>query len=277
MTGREGKPIFEIDEAALEAFADGKLAGVEADAVAAFLARNPDKAAEIESWQRQNAAINALFAPVANEPVPARLRVSALAAAQVTQRSGIRRFATAAMVLLALGASIGWFGHDLLLPAEAASDILIENAVTAHALYINEKRHAVEVAASEEDHLVSWLSNRIGQTIDAPDLAAQGFTLVGGRLLPPDPYADAGPAAQLMYENATADRLTVYVTAALPDKEAAYEFAAIDAFDAFYWANDAITCTVVGSLPEAEMQVVAKQVYTQLTWRPDPATYKRGT
>ncbi len=46
--------------------------------------------------------------------------------------------------------------------------------------------------------------------------------------------------------------------------------------DAFYWANDKITCTVVGALPEAEMQAVAKKIYQQLTWRPDP-NYPRGT
>ena len=45
-----------------------------------------------------------------------------------------------------------------------------------------------------------------------------------------------------------------------------------DNLDAFYWANDKITCTVVGDLPEAQMQAVAKKVYQQLTWRPDNGT-----
>ena len=72
-----------------------------------------------------------------------------------------------------------------------------------------------------------------------------------------------------MYENAAAERLTVFVTAALPEREEASEFTTRGTLDAFYWANDRITCTVVGDLPEAEMQTVARRVYTQMTRRPD--------
>ena len=77
-----------------------------------------------------------------------------------------------------------------------------------------------------------------------------------------------------MYENAAAERLTVYITAALPDGADAYEFVTRSGLDAFYWANGAITCTVVGNLPDADMQTVARKVYQQLTWRPD-TNYQR--
>lgn len=266
----------EFDAATLLAFADDRLPGEAAEAVTRYLAEHPEAAAEVEAHRRQNAAISALFTPVRNEPVPARLKPERVAAGLRAQAGQWYRSAAAAIIVLALGAGGGWYGRDALSPAEAASDVLIDTAVTAHELYVNEKRHAVEVAAAEEDHLVTWLSNRIGQTIDAPDLTTQGFTLVGGRLLPSVTGSLTGPAAQLMYENATADRLTVYITAALPDKLSAYEFTARSGLDAFYWANEAITCTVVGDLPEEAMQVVAKQVYTQLTWRPDGKGYQRG-
>ena len=118
---------------------------------------------------------------------------------------------------------------------------------------------------------MSWLSNRVERPITPPDLAADGFTLVGGRLLPGYGEERTGPAAQLMYENAAQERVTVYITAALPDRRTEKEFTARDNLDAFYWANDKITCTVVGDLPEAQMQAVAKKVYQQLTWRPDGA------
>ena len=116
------------------------------------------------------------------------------------------------------------------------------------------------------------------QPVNPPDLSAEGFALVGGRLLPPAVYGETGPAAQLMYENAADERLTVYITAALPDRKEAYEFTSRGPHEAFYWANDRITCTVVGELPEAQMQTVARKVYQQLTRRPDsmmPA-YERG-
>ncbi|MDP1730825.1 MAG: anti-sigma factor [Devosia sp.] len=261
---------FEVNEALLHGYADGKLTDTERVMVERYLARHPDKAAEVANWQRQNEALQALFAPVAGEPVPARLDPHQIA----RQRAGNSNFrwpqlAAAAVVLVALGASIGWFGRDAVRPAEPASEILVDSAVTAHALFVKEKRHAVEVAASEKDHLVSWLSSRIARPIDTPDLTSEGFALVGGRLLPASAYTQAGPAAQLMYENAAAERVTVYITAALPDGGTAYEFTSRNALDAVYWANDAITCTVVGDLPEAQMRMVARKVYQQLTRLPD--------
>jgi anti-sigma factor RsiW len=261
---------FEVTEALLHGYADGRLTDAERAAVERYLAQHPDKAAEVANWQRQNEALQALFAPVAGEPVPARLDPHLIARSSAAN-SNLRwpQMAAAAVVLIAIGSSIGWFGRDVVLPPETPKDVLIESAVTAHALFVNEKRHAVEVAATEKEHLLSWLSNRIARPIDSPDLTSEGFGLVGGRLLPAGAYSDAGPAAQLMYENAAAERVTVYITAALPDRSTIYEFTTRKALDAFYWSNETITCTVVGDLPEAQMQTVAKKVYQQLTRRPD--------
>lgn len=261
---------MDITDADLLAYVDGKLNDAERAAVEKHLGDHPERAAEVSHWQRQNEALEALFAPVNEQPLPTRLdphRISRISAANSNFK--LPQLAAAAMLLLALGGALGWGMRDVVSPAAAASDMLIGSAVTAHALYVNENRHAVEVAAAEQEHLVSWLSNRIARPISAPDLAAEGFTLVGGRLLPPVAGAGTGPAAQLMYENAAAERVTIFVTAALPDGADAYEFTTRETLDAFYWANDRITCTVVGDLPEVEMQTVARKVYTQLTRRPD--------
>jgi anti-sigma factor RsiW len=259
---------IEITEALLLAYADGKLDGAEKVAVERFLAANPLKAAEVAHWQRQNEALTALFPPLGNEPLPARLDPHRLARARADNDNFRFSQIAAALVLLVLGGLIGWSGRDAVTTAEAASDALIDSAVIAHNLYINENRHAVEVAASDKDHLVTWLSNRVTQ-LTPPDLTTEGFELIGGRLLPPNAHAKTGPAAQLMYENGAAERVTVYITSALPDRKEASEFTSRAALEAFYWANDRITCTVVGDLAEARMQTVARKVYSQLTRRPD--------
>lgn len=256
-------------EAELLAYVDGHLADSERPAVAAWLADNPQKSAEIEDWRSQNEAIRTLFGATAGEPVPARLNVRTLAARTTRTRHQAYRLAAAAMVLLALGAGAGWFGRDLFTPNPAASDQLIASAVTAHDLYVRENRHAVEVAAADRDHLIGWLSNRVGQPIAAPDLTPQGFSLVGGRLLPAGSSPQSGPAAQLMYENSTADRLTVFITGTPPPGADAYEFAQRDGLDAFFWATDDFTCTVVGSLPQAQMKDIARRIYQEMTRRPD--------
>lgn len=257
-----------ITDALLHAYADGQLNPAQRQQVEAYLAQNPVKADEVALWRRQNQTINALF-PVTAEPVPERLRPQRLAQRLPRRRSEFVRFAAAAMIMLTIGGTAGWVGNDYLNPPAAPYERLIESAVFAHALYVGETRHAVEVAATDKDHMLTWLSARIDRPLSAPNLDGQGFALVGGRLLPPDAAAASGPAAQLMYENANGQRVTVYVTAALDTKGPEFELANQNGLEAFYWANQSITCTVVGDLPKAQMDVVAKDVYQQMTWRPD--------
>lgn len=254
----------------LMAYADGQLDAADHAAVAAYLATNPDAAAEIIAWKRQTDAIRTLYAPVGAEQVPTRLRVHPIAAQTGSRRLDNWRRAAAAMLLLGLGLGAGWFARPWLDTERPASAIVIADAVNAHSVFTSEKRHAVEVPASQQDHLVAWLSNRLAIPLGTPDLSVEGFTLVGGRLLPGQPDA-GGRAAQLMYENAAKARVTVYVTAALPDHAPAYQFANADGAEAFYWANARITCTVVGTLPEAQMKTVSQAVYRQMSESDDRA------
>lgn len=272
MTGSD----FSIGEDTLLAYADGRLEGEARLAVERYLAMNPDKAAEIAHWQRQNEALTALFSGTAKEPVPARLSPHRIAHDVRRQRGARMQFAAAAAVLIVIGGTVGWFGRDLVNPAEAQSELLIDNAVVAHNLFVKEKRHAVEVVAAEEQHLVSWLSARIDTQIDAPDLSSEGYALVGGRLLPAGAYLNTGPAAQLMYENATAERVTLYITAALPDKKEVWSLETRGGVEAYYWANDNVTCTVVGNLPEETLRLLGKKVFQQLTRRPDSSWNSEG-
>jgi anti-sigma factor RsiW len=271
----------EVTEADLLAYVDGQLPPAEREAVERYLAANPARAAEVAHWQRQNEALHALFDPAGNEPVPTALRPASLARGRAANANFRWTQVAAAVALVVLGGAIGWAGRDVVTHTEAASDVLIDSAVTAHSLYVKENRHAVEVAADDREHLVSWLSNRVTQPINPPDLGAEGFAFIGGRLLPPAEYGETGPAAQLMYENAASERVTVYITSALPDGATVSEFTNRGPHEAFYWANDKITCTVVGELPDAQMQTVAKKVYQQLTRRPDgsaaPMQYNRGS
>ncbi len=248
----------------LMAYADGQLDGADRTAVEAHLAINPEAAAEVLLWQRQSNAIRALFAPAGSEAVPARLRAHRIAAETGSRRMRSWRWAAAAVVLVGLGLGGGWFARPFVTGTPPASALLIADAVNAHTVFVAENRHAVEVPASEQDHLETWLSNRLATPLGTPDLTSEGFTLVGGRLLPGEPDA-GGRAAQLMYENAAKDRVTVYVTAALPDRAPAYQFSNAGGAEAFYWANARITCTVVGTLPQARMQTVSQAVYRQMS------------
>jgi len=261
---------IEVTNEMLLGFADGQLDAAQLAAVEAYLAAHPDRAADVAVWRRQNGALSTLFGPIASEPVPPRLNPHRIAAQATARRWDWTRIAAAAVLLVGVSAGTGWYLRTATWQEEPASDRLIEGAVAAHSLYVKETAHAVEVTANDKSHLVTWLSNRLGRQIDTPDLTKQGFTLVGGRLLPPLAETGTGPAAQFMYQNQTADRLTVYITAATNPPGKPFETYNDDGVEGYYWANDQITCTVIGDLPQAQMQTVAKDVYQQLSWRPDP-------
>ncbi|WP_108395961.1 anti-sigma factor family protein [Devosia submarina] len=267
--------MSEITRDMLMAYADGQLDPATRQAVDEHLATDGEAAAEVAVMQRQSDAIRALYGPAGAEVVPGRLDPRRIAAGMSRNRA--RRFvwATAAAVLLGLGLAGGWFLRPVL-EQRPASAVLIADAINAHSVYVAENRHAVEVGGADSEHLSTWLSNRLQTNLGMPNLEAEGFTLVGGRLLPGEPEL-GGRAAQLMYEDAGKERVTIYVTAALPDKEPTYQFSRYEGTDAFYWANSRITCTVVGTLPDERMKAVSQMIYAQLTEGEPEQTPYRGS
>ncbi len=240
----------------LHAYVDGALSRSEAAEVEAFLAANPEQAAEVADWQRQNRALQALF-PVSE----AEARTAGMLAARAQKTGGWVK-AAAALALVALGAGGGWFAHGAIGTAGGPkmAETLVEEAMLAHAVYSPEVLHPVEVGAANEAHLVGWLSKRLGARISAPDLSASGYALVGGRLLP----ADSGPAAQFMYENPAGDRITVYATTGSKGTLASFQFDSRHGLSGVYWQDERLRYAVVGKLDRAQLGKIAVEVYRQL-------------
>lgn len=245
----------------LMAYADGQLSDSDRISVETHLAGNPDAQAEVAQIQRENHAIRTLFEPVGAEPVPARLKPERLVAAQKHQRWRMLQQAAMITALLGIGMAAGW----LLRPGDTPlqHDRLIADAVSAHTVYAAENRHAVEVGGDDAEHLSGWLSNRLATNLAMPDLSAQGLTFMGGRLLP-SPASQGGRAAQLMYETAGGERLTLYVTPASGEGPS-YETVSFGADTALYWSNAAITCTIVGTEAPERLEAIANSVFAQLT------------
>lgn len=259
--------IAKIGEADLLAYVDGQLSPTDHETVERYLAQNPAKAAEIAEWQQQSEAIGALFDHVANEPVPKRLNPHTIAQTRAkTPRAAndnFWRMAAAAMILLAFGSTLGWYGRDAITQQASAPDMLITAAFNAHELFAGQQVHPVEVSADDRLHLASWLSNNLDRRLIVPASLPNGFELVGGRLLP----TDSNPAAQLMYEAGPDRRVTLYLTPKTEAEPKQNQFAALDNLDALYWANDALTCTIVGNLTRVEMEEIASEVFKALNWQ----------
>lgn len=247
-----------IREDELHAYVDGQLDPARRAAVEAWLAGHPDAAAEVATWRAQNAALHAAFDPVLREPVPMRLL-----ARRRTFPPVWLRHAAAAVLYVAVGAGAGWWLHDEMVekPLPPAVASFAERAAVAHSVYVPEVLHPVEVAASEQQHLVNWLSKRLGTPVKAPNLTTVGFELVGGRLLP-----DARtPAAQFMYQNPQGARVTLYVRIGdTQNRETAFRWVREGNIEVCFWIDGPVGYALAGELDRKEMYRLAKAVYRQL-------------
>ena len=242
---------------------DGELPADERVAYETWLESNPEMKAKSVRYTADRSALRAAFAGVIDEPVPARLRKALLG--ETPTKGAVPRsrwwLSAAAAAVLAVGGVGGYFaGIDHLGLEDPAEDQLAEQAIAAHVIYAAEQRHAVEVPASDKDHLQTWLSNRVGLKLVAPDLTADGFQLVGGRLLP----AGQGKAAMLLYQDDKGERISLFVTAESSENAKGTYASAEDGPQAVYWLDRGYGCAVVGSLPHERLSAVARSAYTQL-------------
>ena len=241
---------------------DSELPDEERPAFDNWLDANPDMTAKAVRYAADRGAMRDAFAGVLGEPVPGRLRNAVLDEAPRRATSARSRWwiAAAAAVLLVVGGGGYFAGLKGVGQADPSDDRLAEEAIAAHVVYAAEQRHAVEVPASDKAHMQTWLSNRIGLNLVAPDLAADGFQLVGGRLLP----AGASKAAMLLYEDDKGNRVSLFVTADSAARSKGTYAMADNGPTAVYWLDRGYGCAVVGSLPDERLDEVARNAYRQL-------------
>lgn len=254
-----------ITSADLHAYCDGKLDEAAKSEVEAYLLAHPDKAREVASWQLQNQALHALYDNVLNEPLPDNLNPRALAdkinarGRHISLSPSWRNLA-AMLALFAVGVTSGWFGHGAFTDKQQLHRPMVRQALAAHSAYSVEVLHPVEVSATNQQHLVAWLSKRLKTPIKAPDLTQEGFSLLGGRLLP----RSEGVAAQFMYEETSGKRMTLYVIRNKKEETSSFRFAKYKNMNAFYWLNENVSYVLVGNITKNVLSNLARKVYDEL-------------
>ena len=226
------RPIDEVSELDLQAYADGKLPEERRAAVAAWLAAHPDDAERMESYRRLSEELRSTYEGVLDEPVPERL-------SRALRPARMRRVAMIALWVglgAALGGIAGWHLHSTETPPAAAADpadVMARRAAVAHATYSPEVRHPVEVGADQEAHLVKWLSKRLGTQLRAP---ARVGRLQSRRRQAP--AGESGPVAHFMYQCNRGTRVTLYVRGDMgSNRSTAFRYALEGSVGVFYWVD----------------------------------------
>ena len=260
-----------ISEADLQAYVDAALTEARCAEVEEYLAAHPEEAERVRAYQAQKQALKSLFKPVLDEPLPERLQALASPPAPVAVDAQKRPFLVrwsleriAAGLLVALvGGVAGWLGHAQYQAADRQVQLvpLPRQAAVAHVVFSPDVRRPVEVGADQEDQLVAWLSKRLGTPVRPPKLAAIGYELIGGRLLP----GNSGPVAQFMYHDASGQRLTLYVTTEnAANRDTGFRFAKEGAVNVFYWIDGKFGYALSAGIDKSELARVATAVYDQL-------------
>jgi anti-sigma factor RsiW len=250
-----------VTEDELHVYVDGELPADRREAVETWLSNHPDDAARVASWRAQAEAIRTRYGAVIHEPIPDRLTLSRITK---SRRSWGAVAAAAAVVAFVIGGAAGWMARGASAGVPNAAELFAADALDAHKLYISEVRHPIEVKA-EEDHLLPWLSRRVGTTLRAPDLGAFDLKLLGGRLLP----GVRGPAALFMYESASGERFTIYCSR-LEATRTAFRYDVEDGVGAVHWVEGSYGWVVSGPKDRDRLKAVASAAYDQLENRTPP-------
>jgi anti-sigma factor RsiW len=244
-----------IEESDLHAYVDGGLAEKRRSEIEAFLAANPQEQARVRDYQEQKRILHALFDPVLAEPIPAKWQMLA------RQRRSAVSAVAAALAWIIVGGLLGWFLRGEMISRSTKETDFARQAALAHTVYTPEVRHPVEVTAEQEQHLVNWLSKRLGGKLKVPHLVDLGYELVGGRLLP----GDQGPVAQFMYQEQSGKRLTLYVkTDPSSERETAFRFSQQGKVAVFYWLDRRLSYALSGEIQKDELLRVANVIYQRL-------------
>jgi anti-sigma factor RsiW len=274
-----------IEDTDLHAWLDGELPPERHAEVQAWLHEHPEDAARVRLWAADREALRARLDPVLTEPVPQRLEQVVWSHAPAAIGAPWQRWA-AAVAVFALGGAIGAALTWRLQPTATVATVSaptawVQRAAVAHSVYVPEVRHPVEVdvagknadeSRAQEEHLSRWLTKRLDVPVKLFDLRAQGFALVGGRLLPDA----AGPSAQLMYQalgdaapGGTPARVTVYLRKPDDATPVAFRYEQKGDLGMFYWVEGRSATggpcgyALVGALPRAKLLTLAEAIYAQ--------------
>ena len=219
MESTQGLPI----EVRLSAYLDGQLPKAEMNEIDEILAQDDDARGVFEKLKLGSEFGARAFERMLQEPIPLDLvrnikeaRASGndapklgiagipVAATPAPRRSKFWPKALAASLAIFIAGGVSGYlisehqDTDGPIQIAAAPRTWLDDIADYHRIYARQTRHLVEVPASDQDHIVEWLSASTGVPFKLPDLSGQNLKFEGARLL----VVGGKPTAQLLYRDA---------------------------------------------------------------------------
>jgi anti-sigma factor RsiW len=252
----------EIGEDDLHALVDGQLEPERRRLVERYLQAHPEEARRIAAYQAQRIDLRELYAGVGADDIPSRLRLATIIRSRAKPtRSAPWRLAASVVIGIGIGVGSGWVLWGPRSPSlpERAMNVLVEQGFTDHAVYAADVQHPIEIAASEQQQLTQWLSDRLHRTVTAPDLTKFGYTLLGGRLVATE---RGSPAALLIYANREGARVSLLLRPMLPTIRVTDQQHEQYATQLSAWIANGMGYAVISSIPRSQLDDLADYIRT---------------
>ncbi|MFD1303762.1 anti-sigma factor family protein [Methylobacterium marchantiae] len=246
------RPICEDD---LQGLVDERLDTARRNEVEAYLDAHPGAWARVERMIALREDMRAAFAPIAAEPVPARLNLTRIAEARRRPARPVWQ-AMAAGLLLLVGGAGGWGLREVVSSVPTGIEALAQSASMNYAVYAPDHTRPVELAAADRGELAGWFSARMKRPVAVPDLSGSGYRLMGGRLV----ATPQGPAGLLMYDDGHGARFVMLMRPMSVPGDAPMRAHTTETSNGYAWAQDGLGYSLVGAADPTILHPLANEI-----------------
>ena len=239
-----------ISDEELHAYIDGALEENRALAVREALATDAGLAQRVALFQADKAMLKAVYAPLADRPLPSEWIARAHRRARPQMPWRLTAAIAAAILVMVASGPLVWRHY-----APARSGDVVELALDAREGTPVGERHSVTGDGAKTQLYDSAFRQAVASNVRIPDLSRMGYRLQGLHIY--------DKAAEILYRGPQNQLFTLYVRRS--DGTARFDQFERRGLRVCIWQDDQISTVMAGDVSAAAMQRLATLSYTGLT------------